>query len=172
MSAFSAGRKRNWSPLVIGALAAAAVLLAAGVLMAVYQEQLYSAQQVKDITEQARILAASVTAAIAFDDRNAAGEYVEALAVNPELLAAGVYDGRGRRLAQFHLPLKVRALCLGERDLAKAQRIARLQLCDERQVDARDLADAWIAACRLSVGHEHDRRAPRGELDRAERDAL
>ena len=51
--ALLSGSKRNWSPMVAGALAAAAVLLAAGVLMAVYQEQLYSAQQARSVREQA-----------------------------------------------------------------------------------------------------------------------
>ncbi len=52
-------------------------------MMARYEDQLYSAQQLKDVSEQARILAASVTAAIAFDDRSAAQEYIGALAVKP-----------------------------------------------------------------------------------------
>jgi signal transduction histidine kinase len=95
------GKKRNFSPMVVGALAAAAVLLAAGVLMAVYQEQLYSAQQAKSVREQAQILAASVTAAVVFNDQKAALEYVDALRVNPELEAAGVYGGDGRLLAGF-----------------------------------------------------------------------
>lgn len=86
---------------MIGALVAAVVLLSAGVLIAVYEEQLYSAQQVRSVQEQAQILAASVTAAIVFDDRRAAQEYVDALTANPELQAAGVYDGGGHRLAGF-----------------------------------------------------------------------
>lgn len=94
-------RRQGWNPPVIGALVAAALLLAAGVLMAVYEERLYSAQQIKNIREQAQILAASVTAAIVFDDRSAAQEYVEALAANPELQAAGVYDEDGHLLAGF-----------------------------------------------------------------------
>jgi signal transduction histidine kinase len=96
-----AARRKGWNPPVIGALVAAAMLLAAGVLMAVYEEKLYSAQQVKNIRQQAQILAASVTAAIVFDDRSAAQEYVEALAANPELQAAGVYDKDGHLLAGF-----------------------------------------------------------------------
>jgi signal transduction histidine kinase len=93
--------RQGWGASVIAALAAAAVLLSVGILMAVYEEQLYSAQQVKDVREQAQILAASVTAAIMFDDQHAAQEYVEALKVNPELEAAGVYDTQGARLAGF-----------------------------------------------------------------------
>ena len=99
----------GWYPSVIGALIAAALLLTVGVLMAVYEEQLYSAQQVKNVREQAQILAASVTAAIVFDDRKAAKEYVDALTVNPELQAGGVYDEDNHLLTGFsrggiHLP--------------------------------------------------------------------
>ncbi len=100
----------DWYPSVIGALIAAALLLTVGVLMAVYEEQLYSAQQVKNVREQAQILAASVTAAIVFDDQRAAKEYVDALTANPELRAGGVYDDQNHLLAGFsrggtHLPL-------------------------------------------------------------------
>ena len=101
MTRLPVGKKRYWSPMVIGALMAAAVLLAAGVLMAVYQEELYSAQQAKSVREQAQILAASVTAAVVFSDQKAAQEYVAALQVNPELQAAAVYGGDGRLLAGF-----------------------------------------------------------------------
>jgi signal transduction histidine kinase len=93
--------RQGWNPSVFVALIAAAILLAAGVLMAVYEEQLYSAQQIKSVREQAQILAASVTAAIVFDDRRAAQEYVDALTANPELEAGGVYDEKGRLLAGF-----------------------------------------------------------------------
>ena len=98
----------GWSPSVIAALAAAVILLAAGILMAVYQEQLYSGQQVKSVREQAEILAASATAAILFGDHSAAQEYVDALRANPELLGAAVYGANGRQMAGFargtHLP--------------------------------------------------------------------
>jgi signal transduction histidine kinase len=101
-------KQRGWSPSVLGALAAAAVLVAAGVLMAIYQEQLYSGQQTKSVRVQAQILAASAAAAIVFDDRKAAQEYVDALQVNPELQGAAIYGGAGRLLASFargtHLP--------------------------------------------------------------------
>jgi signal transduction histidine kinase len=100
-SAPMSGGKRNWSPMVVGALTAAAVLLAAGVLMAIYQEQLYSAQQAKSVREQAQILAASVTAAVVFADQKAAQEYVDATRVNPELQAAAVYGGDGHMIAGF-----------------------------------------------------------------------
>lgn len=89
----------GWNASVISALVAAAMLLAVGILMAVYEEHLYTEQQVKNVREQAQILAASVSAAIVFDDRRAAQEYADALSANPELEAAGVYDHGGRLLA-------------------------------------------------------------------------
>ncbi len=105
-----ATRRGSWNPQVIVALAAAAILLAAGVLMAVYQEQLYSAQQAKSIREQAQILAASVTAAVVFSDQKATQEYVDALRVNPELQAAAVYGGDGRLIAGFARATRLPAL--------------------------------------------------------------
>lgn len=86
---------------IVAALLAAAVLLGAGVAMARYEDRLYSNQQQKDVSEQAQILAASITAAVVFDDRKAAQEYVDALKVNTEIQAAAVYDGSGSRVAQF-----------------------------------------------------------------------
>ena len=103
-------RRRGWSPSVIGALVAAAILLAVGVLMAVYQEQLYSSQQIKSVREQAQILAASAAAAILFDDHVAAQEYVHALEVNPELLGAADYGGDGRMMAGFARGTRLPAL--------------------------------------------------------------
>jgi signal transduction histidine kinase len=89
---------------VLAALIAACFLLAAGILMARYEDRLYSDQQLKNANEQAHILAASVAAAVAFDDAQAAQEYVDALTVNPELQVAAVYDVLGRRIAQFTRP--------------------------------------------------------------------
>jgi len=72
-------KEGRWSPSIIAALVAAAFLLAVGVLMAIYQEQLYSAQQIKGIREQAQILAVSSVVAIQLGDRSAAGKYVNVL---------------------------------------------------------------------------------------------
>jgi signal transduction histidine kinase len=94
-------RGRGWSPSVFAALAAAAVLVAAGIAMAMYQERLYSEQQIKSVREQAEILATSATAAILFGDRSAAQEYVNALRANPELLGAAIYGANGRLMAGF-----------------------------------------------------------------------
>jgi signal transduction histidine kinase len=95
-------RKRNrFSLPAFIAMAAAGFLLAAGILMARYEDRLYADQQIKSVNEQAQILATSVAGAVAFDDARAAQEFVQALAVNPQLLAGGVYAGDGRRIASF-----------------------------------------------------------------------
>ena len=91
----------NWNLPIIAALMAALLLLLAGIGMARYEDELYAAQQTRDVIEQASILAASVTAAVSFGDAAAAQEYVDALKVNPELTAAGVYDAGGKIVAQF-----------------------------------------------------------------------
>jgi signal transduction histidine kinase len=94
-------RAGSWNLSTIGALAAAVVLLAAGVLMAIYQERLYSDQQVKSVRGQAQVLAASATAAIVFKDSKAAQEYVDVLRANPELQGAAVYTDDGETIAVF-----------------------------------------------------------------------
>jgi signal transduction histidine kinase len=105
-------QSHGWSPSVIAALTAAAVLLAAGVLMAVYQERFYSAQQIKSVREQAQILSGSVTATVVFDDHSTAQEYVDALRVNPELLGAGIYAGDGHLIAGFARGTRLPALVI------------------------------------------------------------
>ena len=93
---FSDLMARPWIPL-LGTLA----LVVAGILATLYEEQLYRAQKVDEVTVQGRILAASVTAALVFRDDAAAREYVAALQANPELEAVGVYDLEGRLFAGF-----------------------------------------------------------------------
>jgi len=89
----------QWRIPVLLALIAAAFLIFSGVAIALYEESIYRAQQVKDFTEQASILAANETAAVIFGDRKAAQEYVDAMKVNPELQAVAVYDAAGRLMA-------------------------------------------------------------------------
>ncbi len=94
-------KPNQWNWPMITALMAAVLLLVAGIGMARYEDHLYTEQQTRDVTEQAQILAASVAAAVSFGDQATAQEYVDALNVNPELRAAGVYDSNGKLFAQF-----------------------------------------------------------------------
>lgn len=89
----------RWIPF--SAVAAAVLLLLLGVGLATYEDDFAARQHRQEIKEQADILAASEMAAVAFGDRRAAGDYLNALSVNPEIVAAAVYDKKGRMLAEL-----------------------------------------------------------------------
>jgi signal transduction histidine kinase len=82
-------------------LVAAGLLLIAGALAAAYQYHSARVERRHQLVTQASILAASVTAAIAFDDRAAAQEYVNALILDPRLDAVAVYNEAHRQVAGF-----------------------------------------------------------------------
>ena len=86
-------------PLV--ALASLLVLLIAGVAIAVVSEQALKIQTAREAGAQADLLASAVSGALAFDDRAAAQDYVDAVQVNPNVLAAAVYDENHRRVASY-----------------------------------------------------------------------
>jgi signal transduction histidine kinase len=83
------------------ALGLAIALVLAGLALAVYTERQGREQKVREVAVQADILAGSVAAALAFDDRKTAQEYVDALRVNREVEAAGVYDLQGQLVAGY-----------------------------------------------------------------------
>jgi signal transduction histidine kinase len=83
------------------AVTAAILLLVAGLLASAYQDRSFRAQRVHELTVQGEVLAASVTAALVFDDAKAVQEHVSALAINPDIAAAAVYRASGRLVASF-----------------------------------------------------------------------
>ena len=83
------------------ALAGVAILLLAGFFVSAYQDRLFQTQRVREVSVQAQILAASLTATVAFGDEPAAREYVNALRLNPEIVAVGVYDAKDALFAGF-----------------------------------------------------------------------
>jgi signal transduction histidine kinase/CheY-like chemotaxis protein len=83
------------------AVVAAFALVLAGLAVAAYNESAFKSQATREDQVQANILAASVTAALAFDDEGAAQEYLDALRANPEVEAAGLYDSAGALLAGY-----------------------------------------------------------------------
>ncbi len=88
---------------VMTAIAAAGVLLLllAGARIVMYNEVSYKEAKAQQVEAQSRVLASTVTAALAFDDRKAAREYVNALAVDPQIQAVAVYDARGHLFAAY-----------------------------------------------------------------------
>jgi signal transduction histidine kinase len=83
------------------ALICAAVLLLGGALLASFNEQIAQGDKTRAARIQADILAGSVSAALAFDDRAAAQAYVDALKLDPQLLSVAVYDSRNTLFAGF-----------------------------------------------------------------------
>lgn len=83
------------------AAGAAVLLLIVGALTASYQYHSAHLEKRRQLTVQANILAASVTAAIAFDDRAAAQENLNALMLDPRLDAAAVYNESHQKVAGF-----------------------------------------------------------------------
>ncbi|MGN6283491.1 sensor histidine kinase [Frateuria sp.] len=97
-------RQGHGQPFVfrpVMSLVAAGLLLLAGALAAGYQYHSSHGEHRRQLTVQAKILAASVTAAIAFNDHATAQEYVNALMLDPRLDAAAVYNEAHRQVAGF-----------------------------------------------------------------------
>ncbi|WP_236024756.1 ATP-binding protein [Arenibaculum pallidiluteum] len=92
---------RLWRLIPGLAIGAAVALLFAAVAVTVYNERAYRSQKTAESEVQARILAGSVTAALAFDDSDTAQEYVDALQANPEIVSVIVYDLRGDIVARY-----------------------------------------------------------------------
>jgi signal transduction histidine kinase len=91
----------RWPNVPIAAGAMALLLLAIGLAVIFQNESAYREQKHRETTIQADILAASVTAALDFGDAATAREAVDALRVNPEIDAAGVYDRQGALFAGY-----------------------------------------------------------------------
>jgi signal transduction histidine kinase len=83
------------------ALLSALVLLCAGIGLSLYVDRTYQAQRVAAVSAQARILAATATAALDFGDKQAAQEYMDALGANPEITDAGLYQTSGALFASY-----------------------------------------------------------------------
>ncbi len=94
-------RASFWKRAPVIALAAAVALMVAGLILAAMNERDYSAQKIDEVTVQGRFLALIVSAALDFDDRAAAQEYVDALKANPEAEAAAIYDAHGSLFASY-----------------------------------------------------------------------
>jgi len=85
-------------------VAMAAALLLAGLGLAFVNEGQAKAQKLREVAVQAEILAGSVSGALAFDDQQAAQEYVGALRANRDVEAVGVYDAAGKLAAGYSRP--------------------------------------------------------------------
>jgi methyl-accepting chemotaxis protein len=90
--------------VLVSVLPATIALVLAGAGAIAYENLSYRPQKLREISVQAEILAASVSAALEFNDPKTAQEYLNALGANPEIAAAGVYGSNGERVAAYSRP--------------------------------------------------------------------
>ena len=93
-------RRLAVTPVVAVGMAVALLTLSLG--LGLYNEHAGQLARARQAQVQTEILAGSVAAPLAFDDRSASQEYVNALRADPAIEAAGAYDGQGRLAAGFH----------------------------------------------------------------------
>jgi len=93
--------RNSWTLTPRIALGSAAALLLIGLGIMFYGGYLYKTEKINQVSVQARILAATVTAALDFKDREAGQEYASALQSNGEVLAVGIYDAYGKLFASY-----------------------------------------------------------------------
>jgi signal transduction histidine kinase/CheY-like chemotaxis protein len=91
----------RWPNVPAAAGVMAVALLFAGLLLIFENDSTYLEQKQQEARVQAEMLAASVTAALDFGDPSAAQESVDALRVNPQILAAGIYTREGILFAGY-----------------------------------------------------------------------
>ncbi len=93
-------RLRN-SRFPLLAVASLIVLLGSGIAVSLVSEQAIREQMAREAGVQADLLASAVAGALAFDSRGEVHDYVQAVQVNPNVLAAAVYDEQNRLVASF-----------------------------------------------------------------------
>jgi signal transduction histidine kinase/CheY-like chemotaxis protein len=91
----------SWRFTPVAAILLAVILLGMGMLLVVYDEHAYRQQEFTDAQAEARILAETVTAALSFEDRSAANEYVAALQGDEDVRAAAIYGADGKLFASY-----------------------------------------------------------------------
>ena len=92
---------RVWRFTPALARATAILVVLVGAILLLVNERAYREQKTSEALVQAQILSSTVAAALTFDDRDAAQEYIIAMRINPELRVAGVYDAHGALFAAY-----------------------------------------------------------------------
>ena len=86
--------------LLILSTSVLAVLLAS-FGFAIYEHQSYRASAVRELTALADTLGANTAASLAFNDQGTAREMLRALATEPNVLVACLYDNQGHIFAEY-----------------------------------------------------------------------
>ncbi len=98
-------RIRDWSIRINLALlilfASALAVMLASLGFAIYERRSYRASAVSELTALADTLGANTAASLEFNDRKTAEEMLGALATEPHILDACLYDNQGRIFAEY-----------------------------------------------------------------------
>ncbi len=89
------------TPITAGVIAL--LLVAAGLIFTLQVEGIDKADKLQQIKVQASILASGIAAPLAFDDRAALAEYLNALRADRQIIAVGAYDASGRFIAGYNV---------------------------------------------------------------------
>jgi diguanylate cyclase (GGDEF)-like protein/PAS domain S-box-containing protein len=94
--------RANLILLILSASALAVLLASFG--FGIYERQNYRESSVRELTALADTLGANTAASLAFDDQQTAAKMLGALATEPHVLDARLYDDTGRIFAEYHGP--------------------------------------------------------------------
>jgi diguanylate cyclase (GGDEF)-like protein/PAS domain S-box-containing protein len=100
--------RANLTLLILSASVLAVLL--ASFAFGVYERQNYRSSAVRELTALADTLGANTAASLAFNDANTAQEMLGALATEPHVLAACLYESDGATFAEYHGPGSQRKL--------------------------------------------------------------
>ena len=102
----------NLGVLIVSASALAVLLASLG--FAIYEWQSYRESAIRELTALADTLGANTAASLAFNDQRTAKEMLSALATEPNVLVACLYDNQKRVFADYRSPAALHALVLPE----------------------------------------------------------
>src|SRR5664279_1819827 len=100
----------NLALLILSASVLSVLLASLG--FAIYERQSYRESAVRELTALADTLGANTAASLAFNDQRTAKEMLSALATEPNVLIAGLYDNQKHVFADYRSPGGPHALAL------------------------------------------------------------
>ncbi len=103
----------NLALLILSTSVLAVLLASFG--FAIYERQSYRASAVRELTALADTLGANTAASLAFNDQGTANEILRALATEPHVLVACLYDNLGHTFAEYRSSDDPRTLALPAR---------------------------------------------------------
>lgn len=85
-------------------LTTVSALLISGLIMIIYDLRDYRGRLIEDLTTQSNLLGLTTAAALQFNDPQVASSSLASLKARPQILAAAIYDTKGKLFATYHNP--------------------------------------------------------------------